>query len=370
GSSVNLFGQKTISKRTLSKVEKVFSDISENTPGYAIAVIEDGEYLYQKGFGCANLEHHLPITTNTAFNIASLSKQFTAACMALLILDGKCHLEDPVSKYLPDFPEYAKEVQIQHLVYMCSGLPEYYNQDRSGDRNWSSLEYFNVDTAIAAVFQQQELKFQPGSQWDYSNTNYMLLTRIVESISGKRFAEFAQEELFAPLKMDNTLVNDDIFTVIPNRAMGYNYRDNENTDWLLEYGFIPEAGSGFLQIHRNAAHYGGSGIFSTIEDLKRWNDNFQTRDFGGDAFYELMHRTQSFDHSKSNDAFGLYHGDFNGTAMVAYEGGDWGYSSYMMRFPESNITVICLSNLGTGNAASHAFQVIDILLDNGVLELR
>lgn len=180
------------------------------------------------------------------------------------------------------------------------------------------------------------------------------------------FAEFSKKRLFEPLEMNNTLVNDDIFQVIPNRVNAYNFRDDENTSGLIEGGYLKNAGEGFLQINRNSPHYGGSGIFTTVEDLKKWTVNFQTKAFGGEEFYNLMHTTMKFEHEKSNDAFGLVFGDFNGKEIVWYEGGDWGWSSYMMRFPKENITVICLSNLGTGNARKYAHKTMDILMDEGV----
>ncbi|MEL7160580.1 MAG: serine hydrolase, partial [Bacteroidota bacterium] len=117
-------------------------------------------------------------------------------------------------------------------------------------------------------------------------------------------------------------------------------------------------------------HYGGSGVYTTLSDLKKWLVNFQTKSFGGQAFYDLMHQTMKFQHDKTNDAFGLALGDFNGHEIVWYEGGDWGFSNYLMRFPKNNLTVVVMSNLGTGNARQYVNQVVDILTEDKVVQLK
>ena len=357
-----------IPSSTHKKIDKLFNHVNSSTPGYMVGIIQDSSYLFKKGYGLANLEYQIPINSSSAFNVASLSKQFTGACIALLILEGKVHMEDNIQTYIPDFPNYQNEIKIKHLIYMTSGINDYYYNPRKNGSDWSSLNFFSVDTAIAASLSNEELMYEPGTQWSYSNINFMLLTKVVERVSGMQFSEFAQKRIFEPLGMINTYVNDDIFQVIPNRVTGYNYRDEENTGWMIENGYLRERGTGFLQIHRNSPHYGGSGVYTTVDDLKKWIVNFQSKAFGGQAFYELMHKTMKFQHDKANDALGLVFGDFNGHEIVWYEGGDWGVSSYMMRFPKYNLTLICLSNLGTGNARSYAHKIMDILTDEGVVE--
>lgn len=348
-----------------NKIDDIFEDVDSNSPGYVIAVIRDGEYIFKEGYGLAHLEYDIPITERTVFNIASLSKQFTAACIALLILEDKLTLEDSVSKYVDDFPKQWSHIKVKHLIYMTSGINDYYYNPRANGTDWSSLNFFNVDTAIVAAYSSSDLMYEPGSQWSYSNINYMLLTKVVEKVSGQSFAQFSEERIFKPLEMNATLVNDDVFTIIPNRALGYNYRDEQNTEWMIKYGYIPEGNDdSFLQINRVSAHYGGSGIYTSVDDLKKWFTNFETKEFGGDAFDSLMHMTVKFDHEKANDAFGLVHSEYEGRKMIWYEGGDWGYSTYFMRFPETGTTIICLSNLGTGRAADRARKVADILIES------
>ena len=355
--------------KTFEKIDRLFEQIDSTSPGYMVSVIKGNDFLFQKGYGSANLEYGIPIGSKSAFNIASLSKQFTGASIALLMMEGKVSLEDNVDKYIPDFPFKKSGMKVKHLLYMTSGINDYYYNSRKTGLDWSGLNYFNIDTAIQASLSSSELMYAPGSQWSYSNINYMLLTKIVEKVSGVSFSEFVRNRIFLPLKMTNSFVNDDIFQVIPNRVNGYNHRDKENTDWLKEGGYLQSDKSGFLQINRNSPHYGGSGVYTTMEDFKKWITNFSTKDFGGEEFYKLMHQTIEFDHDKSNDAFGLAFGDFNGEEIVWYEGGDWGFSAYMMRFPKYDLTIVCFSNLGTGNARKYANQVMDILIEGKLVEV-
>ncbi|MEL6627773.1 MAG: serine hydrolase domain-containing protein [Bacteroidota bacterium] len=346
----------------------MFDLASESTPGCMLGIMQGDTFLYTQGYGSANLEYKIPIHIHSSFNIASLSKQFTAACIALLILEGKVSLDDDLKAFIPDFPEYEYDIKIKHLIYMTSGINDYYYNPRSNGTDWSSLHFFNIDTAIAASLSNESLMYEPGTQWSYSNINYMLLTKVVEQVSGMPFSVFARQRLFLPLEMNDTYVNDDIFQIIPNRVTGYNFRDAENTDWMIESGYLQRAGDGFLQINRHSPHYGGSGVYTTVSDLGKWMANFETKSFGGNAFYDLIHTTMRFAHDKTNDAFGLAFGDFNGEPIVFYAGGDWGFSSYFMRFPELGLSIVCLANLGTANTRQYVNSVVDILVGEGIIE--
>lgn len=168
-----------------SKIEisRHFSKFEGRQPGYAVGIVEDGNLAFARGFGSASLEHDIPIGPATAFNIASLSKQFTAAALGVLILREQVSLDAPVSQYLEEWPAPFQSVQVQHLVYMTSGLPEYYRLERSGGRDWGA-DYFTVEDALTAVMAHPDLEFAPGSQWAYSNTNYQVIAEIVARVSG------------------------------------------------------------------------------------------------------------------------------------------------------------------------------------------
>jgi len=330
-----------------SEIDRLFAKYAGvDRPGYAVGVIERGKLAYAKGFGSANLDHGVPIAPDSVFNVASLSKQFTAGCVGLLIMRGRLGLESEVREFIPEFPERFGSVQIQHLIYMTSGLPEYYQIARPGGRTWD-VDYFTVRDALEAVFRQPALEFEPGSRWAYRNSNYQLLAEIVERVSGVPFSEFARREIFEPLGMSRTLVNDDLARIVPGRVTGYN---------ALEAG-------GYRQELRRSPHYGGSGVFSTLEDLARWDRSLRDGSLGGKPLTELLLQTRKFRHDKTNDAFGLVWGQYRGEPTLWYEGGDLGFSSYMVRLPKQDLSVIVLSNLGSGRAADHARPVLDVLLE-------
>ncbi|MEM9053438.1 MAG: serine hydrolase domain-containing protein [Bacteroidota bacterium] len=352
-----------------SQIDALFDEFNQlTTPGYAIGVSKDGKTIYQKGFGSANLDYNIPITPESKFSIASVSKQFTAACLAILVVEGKVSLDTPASDYIPELKKYDETILIKHLVYNTSGIEDYYRLPRASGESWITFNYFDIDECIETSLGEESLKFKPGDQWDYCNVNFMLITKIVEEVSGVPFAEFAETRLFEPLGMKNSLINDDITAVVKNRVTPYNIRTKDNIEGYTEAGIKVKAEGEYIQHHRNSPHYGGSGVITTVEDLLIWSNNMDHSALGGEAFYELMVATPQFNHNRNNQAFGLYIADFNGRRIIAWDGGDWGISSQLMCFPDQNISITVLSNLGSGEAYRKVNAIGDILMDNGIIE--
>lgn len=358
-----------LSKKTTKQIDSLFRKFrTSGSPGYAVGIFHKQKIIFAKGYGNANLDYDLPITQRTVFNIASLSKQFTAACIALLILRDSLSLEDDVKTFIPEVGKYKQPIKIKHLVYMTSGLKEYHSINRKNGLNWNLVDYFTVDSAIAASLSHSNLQFEPGTKWAYSNVNYMMLAKIVEKVSGKPFGQFVDENLFRPLAMNNTQVNDDLTLVIKSRATGYMLLTPAVIEKTRKDGFYMRSRQGYAQLHRNAPHFGGSGVFTSIEDWYRWDCNFYTMALGGKPFYDLMHQRMKFAFEKNNDAFGLVFGNFRGEEMIWYAGGDLGFNSYSMRFPKQEITVVCFSNINSsGGAEQYAHKLGDILLQHRVL---
>lgn len=316
-----------------------------NSPGYAIAVVRDGEVLLAKGYGSADIDAGRPITPDTSFNIASLSKQFTAAAVAMEIERGRVALEDRATDYLPDAPAFMSEITIAHLVYMTSGLPEYYTL-RSPRGGWSSEDEFTVQDAISAVYASGALDYEPGARWTYSNINYQLLAEIVGRTSGLSFPDYLDQNIFGPLGMESSWVDAPIDSTRNTRAVSY-VRSEDDQHWR--------------EAPRRSPHYGGSGVFASLNDLARWDRALYTDLAFGPTFTERMLSTRRFAHDKDNDAFGLVHGEFRGLRTIWYEGGDYGVSAYMVRLPERDETVICLANFADAGCASKAQSIIEIL---------
>jgi CubicO group peptidase (beta-lactamase class C family) len=344
-----------------SAIDQLFSR-PPDSPGYAVAFIKDGEFVFVKGYGLANLDDNIPITPETSFHLASLSKQFTAAAVALLVLDHKIALSDPVAKYLPEVSKYGDGLRIEHLVYMTSGLHEYTGEPRKNGAPWMTFYYFTRDEAIAAALEPKQLEFAPGTKWAYRNINYMLLTKIVEVVSHEPFAAFMQDRVFGPLGMAHSEINDDSTEIIPHRATGYALRSDPRVIKELEQvGIAINPGEGWVRLVRVAPHFGGSGVFTTLNDLLSWDRNWYTGTLAGPQFTELMDKQMKFQHDKDNDAFGLVWRSTYDHPMLDYSGGDTDASTYMARFPEQHFTIICLSNMPLGDAEGKAHATLDLL---------
>ncbi len=357
-----------LSYRTKTKINSLFKGSDKKTsPGYAIGIINGSHVLYTKGYGSANLDYNIPISANSSFDIASVSKQFTAACITLLILDGKLTLETPVSNFVPELLKYKDTIRVKHLIYNTSGIIDYFKLPRPDGRSWITFNYFDIDYCIKTSLSKDTLAFKPGNKWDYCNVNYMLLTKIVEKVSGQSFGEFSKKRLFEPLGMTNTLINDDITAVIKNRVTPYNIRNKEMVNAYRKEGINVKTEGDWIQHPRNSPHYGGSGVVTTINDLMKWSENFFTKKFGGNSFYNLMHKTLKFNHDKDNQAFGLYFGKYKNRTYVAWDGGDFGVSSQLIRFPDKHIAIAVLSNIGSGEAYKKAEQIADVLIADGKL---
>src|ERR1035438_797091 len=305
-----------------STIHRLFSR-PPGAPGYAVALIKDGQLAFARGYGLANLDDNIPITPQTSFHLASLSKQFTAAAVALLILDHEIALSDPVAKYLPEVSKYGNGLRIEHLVYMTSGLHEYTDEPRKDGVPWMTFYYFTRDDAIAAALRPDQLEFAPGTKWAYRNINYMLLTKLVEVVSHESFATFMQERVFGPLGMSHSEINDDSTQVIPHRATGYASRSDPRV--LKEFeqvGVILKPGEGWARLVRVAPHFGGGGVFTTIDELLIWDRSWYAETLAGSQFTELMNKRMKFEHDKDDDTFGLVWRSRFGHPMLDYSGGD------------------------------------------------
>ena len=362
------YAQTALPHRATARIDSLFADVARpESPGYAVGVVREGRLVFEKGYGSADLDHGVPISARSAFHIASLSKQFTAGAVALLVLDGDLALDAPVSDYLPGTAKYGRGLRIEHLLYMTSGLHEYTSQPRASGLPWQTFYHFTTEEAIEAALRPDTLRFAPGSRWEYSNTNYMLLAQVVERVSGRRLETFLHDRVFGPLGMTATHVNDDPTLVVPDRATGYLRRSPELTEQARALGLYVRDEPGWLRLPRISPHYGGSGVVSTVEDLARWTTSFDDARLAGPAFVRLMEQRQPFDHDKDNDALGLYWSTFDERPMLAYDGSDVDGSSYMARFPDQHVAVIVLSNISSENASERARRLMEILVESGVL---
>lgn len=227
-------------------------------------MIRDGQVIYKHGYGTADLDHDIPIGPNTVFHVASVSKQFTAAAILLLAQDGKLSLDDDIRKYLPEVPNFGARISIGNLIYHTSGLPDQWTLlDLAGWRY--SLDVITDDDVLGLVSRWKDLNFTPGDEELYSNTEYTLLGQIVKRISGQSLREFTTNRIFKPLGMNDTHFRDDHTEIVKHIA----------------YGYTGTAAGGFRLYPTNFDTVGATGLLTTVEDLAKWDDNFEHPRVGG-----------------------------------------------------------------------------------------
>jgi len=330
------------------KVDRLFVSWDKpDSPGCALGIIQDGKLIYARGYGMANLEHNIPITSKSVFRIGSTSKQFTAMCLALLEEEGKLSLDDSINIFFPQMPDYAEDVTIRHLIHHTSGLRDYLTlAEIAGIRD---DDYFTDAEVVDLLARQKELNFKPGEEHLYSNSGYFLLSQIVKKVSGKFLREYAAEKIFQPLDMTNTHFHDDHTKIVINRASGY----------------APKKGGGFVISMTTLPMTGDGGVFTSVEDLFLWDLNFYDNKLGnsGQALIKKMQTPGGLNSGEQLDyAFGLGIGEYKGLTMVSHGGAFVGFRADMIRFPEQRFSVICLANLSAFNPSVMAKRVADIYL--------
>jgi CubicO group peptidase (beta-lactamase class C family) len=340
-----IFVSSAIADKKTDAVDKLFSQWNKkDTPGCALAVVKDGEIIYKHGYGLANLELNIPITPQSVFYIGSVSKQFVAMCVALLTKQKKISLDDNIQKFVHELPDYGHPITVRHLIHHTSGLRDYLTLLGIAGIDHGT---YHQDDVVELIARQKELNFAPGEEYLYSNSGYLLLAVIVEIASGKSLREFAEENIFKPLGMKSSHFHDDYRMLIKNRADGY---------------FPAEKGK-YKNFISTFDCVGSGGLFTSVEDLFLWDQNFYHHKVGGKDLIDLIHTKGKLNSGKELDyAFALGIGKYKGLKTVSHSGALGGYRSALVRFPEQNFSVICLSNLSSFNPSRIAQLVADIYL--------
>ena len=310
-------------------VDAMFTDVVHgDSPGAAVLVSKDGKTLFEKAYGYASLEHHVPVTPQTKFRIGSVTKQFTAAAILRLQEQGKLSVDDPLSKFVADYPR-GSEVRLRHLLTHTSGIHNYTNKPDFLDTVRNPIK--SVEDHIRS-FQNDPFDFAPGARWSYSNSGYFLLGHIVEKVSGEPYAEFLRKQFFEPLGMKDTGVYRN-GTILAHDATGY-AQDGTTfmraTDWEM-------------------SRAGGAGaLYSTVEDLARWNEAL----FAGrvltkastDAAWTAVTTVATPQATDEGYGFGWAVGRFRGLREIQHGGGLQGFVSQLSRYPDSKLTIVVLAN--------------------------
>jgi len=351
----------------IAEVDAIFGDFdTRESPGCSLGVIRNGDFIYRRGYGMANLEYDIPLSSRSVFRIGSTSKQFTAMAITLLAESGQISLDDPLSKYFPEFPAWAKQISIQQLVHHSSGIRDYLDLAYLAGKTEDS-GYFSDDWAIALLARQRESNFPPGSEFLYSNSGYLLLAHIVKRTTGLSLREFSEKKIFMPLGMNNTHFHDDHTHIVKQRASGY---APDNEAFSISMTTLDIVGDG--------------SIYTTINDLLLWDRNFYQNRLGkgGPALIEQLttagtlsggdKMTAGAGHSFASGqhyASGLLLENYRGLPMISPGGAFVGYRAEIIRFPEQRFSVAVLCNRSDGTPTVKARQVADYFLAD-VLQTR
>jgi CubicO group peptidase (beta-lactamase class C family) len=293
----------------------------------------------------ADLEHDTPITLDTIFEAGSVSKQFTAAAVLLLVREGKLSLDDPVRKYIPELHSSTDAVTIRQILHHTAGLRDW--GSLAGVAGWprGTRTYSHADV-LDILSRQRELNFPPGTEWSYSNSGYNLAAILVSRVSGASFADFTRARIFEPLGMTSTSWRDDFTRIVKRRAIGYSEQQGRFSISMP-----------FENVHGNA------GLLTTIDDLLKWNANFD-RPIVGDAalLSELQRRAVLNDGRTHEYALGLYVDTYRGVAEVDHSGGTAGYRAHLGRYPDQQVSVAVLCNVTSADPTNYAKTVAALFL--------
>ena len=338
--------QSTLPPEMTQAIDAVFADIEATGPGCAVGVVANQKLAYGKGYGLANLDYGLPITTQSNFYLGSVGKQFTAATILHAVGAGHLSLDDPIQKWVPEIPEYDNPTTVRHLIHHTSGIRDYLNLwGLAGIRS----EDVHADEEILSLLaRQRNPNFPAGDMYLYSNSGYFLLAQIVERATGRTLREYAEAEVLNPLGMTRTYIHDDRLEVMDQRVVGYQA--------VAEGGYRMDNPWNFDKV-------GSGGVFSSIEDLVHWDRNYYTEEVGGAGFTEKMRERGVLNNGRVLPyAFGLTHGQYRGVTTIGHGGALAGFRSDLLRFPEQETTVLVLCNFPNSDPAARGRQVADVVL--------
>lgn len=302
--------------------------VNDNTPGVSIIITKRDDILFVGHYGTADLKNKIPLSDNTIFDLASVSKQFTGMAISLLEESGQISGSDKIIKYLPDLPKVMNEITIYQLIHHTSGIRDW--PILFGMKGWQPEEQLSLDQIFEMLKKQEGLNFSPGSSFSYSNSNYNLLVKIIEEITDTTFNGWMNDNIFIPLGMNNTFFIADSYQIVNNEANSYVH-----------------SGQSYLQFSDRLNAPGSSSLRSSIADMSKWLINFNTKRIGESSAFERM--TQK---GKPNDnktivyAYGLYISEINNKKVYYHDGAWGGFRTGTAFFPNDSIGIVILSNDG------------------------
>jgi CubicO group peptidase (beta-lactamase class C family) len=342
-SAITLIGCASTKKLTAEQqVDKVLEKYNlSNSPGASVVVYKDDKIIFSKGYGLQNIQTQEPVTPQTNFRLASVTKQFTAMSILLLEKNKKLSLEDPLRKYFSSFPEYGKNIKIKHLLTHSSGLIDY--EDLMPATQQTQLHDTNC---LQLMYSTNKLYFPAGTDYRYSNTGYAILALIVEKVSGKDFNTFVKENIFKPLNMKNTVAHVDGKDVIPNRAYGHTF---ENGAWKQTDQSL------------TSAVLGDGGIYTNVEDYCKWMSALWNYKLLPSDLQNRAWSKTKLDNGKVIDyGYGWHLETFNDIEHPFHDGSSIGFRNSVLVFPTKKLMVLVLTNRNEPDPIEEAKKIATI----------
>ncbi|MFC2164226.1 serine hydrolase domain-containing protein [Acidobacteriota bacterium] len=332
------------------KVDALFEQWDrKDSPGGALGIFKDGRIIYARGYGIANLEYSLPWTPQTPSRTGSISKQFIAMCVAILVEQGKLSIEDDIQKFLPGWPDYGEPIKIRHLLYHTSGIREYLTLVELLGKSEGSGYVYTPRELVDILSSQKELNFKPGEMYSYSNSGYFLLAEIISRVSGIKTSAFARKHIFGPLGMNNTHFHDNPNMIVKNRA----------------YGYAQDKNGGYRLNILRLEVIGDLGVFTTVKDFLKWDQNFYENKLGKgtqDLIKTILTRGKLNNGKEIPYAYGLNTDHYRGLRTISHGGSAVGYQASYLQFPDQKFSVVILSNLSTFRPGRIAREIADLYL--------
>lgn len=346
--SITLDKLELAGKTPVQKASQLFEGwYEEDAPGATVLVMKDNKILFKSAKGLANMEEHIPVKSNSVFEIASCSKQFTGLALAMIIDKGLISMSDDIRKYIPEMPDYGSKITIANLVYHTSGIRSTDVMEFAG---YTPEDIMTLPICIKFAINQKHLKFKPGERYNYSNTNYNLLAEIISRVTKQSFALWTNENIFKPLGMNSTFFKEEPGQIYANK--------------VLCYKGIP---SGFQQRPNNWAATGASGLCTTLDDLAKWVISFDTKQLINPRIEKLLATKGTLnDGSTINYTFGNEIKEVNGRKEIIHLGLVIGYRTAIIRYPEQKMSFIYLSNDDNDATFQRYPKMIDLFMNGNL----
>lgn len=329
-----------------SKIDALIPiEVTDTSPGLVVGIVQNGKLIFSKGYGLGNMSYNMPNDPKMVYNIGSVAKQFLGYAYAMLQIEGKINIDDPVNKYLVDWPKFEHQVTLRNLLTHTSGYREAYTMSSLAGRD-IGVDRLSRKECLEVVRKQPELEFIPGSRFTYNSTAWVILAEIFETVTGESAENWIESNVFTPLEMNDTQIETYVGEVIPNAAESYSYNANK----------------GYTNEKSNRAIFGAADIYTSIDDLTKWINNYQSAEIASKAVNTLFFDPFVLNNGiNSGYALGIGIGTYNGLKRYRHTGGHEAFITQLSYYPDQDTGIIVISNFGRKGAFAST-KIADILL--------